>query len=148
MTQETLLQRTEGAVALVRVLRSERDQALARLMLTQAQEDHALAELTTSRAERDQALAKLTVSEAEMDRIRPIPAKVRSNVAETSGSTQFAQKPENAEHQLELEECRKALLQTQADLEHTKDELKRAEVRLRTQTMKMRQQAANTSGQN
>jgi len=80
--------------------------------------------------------------------MRPIPAKVKSDVAETLGSTQLTQKPQNGEQQLELEECRKALLQTQADLEHTKDELKRAEVRLRTQAMKMRQQAANTSGQN
>ena len=120
MTQETLLQRTEEVVALVRVLRSERDQTLARL----------------------------TASEAEKDRMRPIPAEVKSNVAETLGSTQLTQTPQNGERQLELEECRKALLQTQADLEHTKDDLRRTEVRLRTQTMKMRQQAANTSGQN
>ncbi len=46
-----------------------------------------------------------------------------------------------------LEECRKALQQTKADLEHTKDELLGAEVRLRTQASKMRRQAAQASGQ-
>lgn len=37
MTQETLLQEMEKAVALVRVLRSEGDQALAKLMASEAE---------------------------------------------------------------------------------------------------------------
>ena len=119
MTEETLLQKTEKAVALVRVLQGERDKALA--------------ELTISRAERDQMGTML--------------AQVESNVAETLGSTELTPEPTNQEHPQELDECRKSLQQTKDELEHTKDDLKRTEFRMRTQATKMRQQAGQAAGQ-
>jgi hypothetical protein len=110
MTQETLLQKTEKAVALVKVLQAERDKALA--------------ELATGRTERGQMGA--------------MPARVESSISKTSGSAQLTQPPPKEEQQLELEECRKALQQTKAELENTKDELNREKVRHRLQDMKMR----------
>lgn len=118
MTQETLLQKTEKVVALVRVLQGERDKALA--------------ELTIGKAERDQMGAML--------------AQVESNVAETLGSTELTPEPTNEELSQELEGCRKALHQMKAELEHTKEELERAEFRLRSQATKMRRQAHQVAG--
>jgi uncharacterized coiled-coil DUF342 family protein len=118
MTQETLLQKTEKVVALVRVLQGERDKALA--------------ELTIGKAERDQMGAML--------------AQVESNVAETLGSTELTPEPTNEELSQELEECRKAMQQMKAELEHTKEELERAEFRLRSQATKMRRQAHQVAG--
>jgi len=119
MTQETLLQKTEKAVALVRVLQGERDKALA--------------ELTISRAERDQMGTML--------------AQVESNAAETLGSTELSPEPTNQELAQELDECRRSLQQTKDELEHSKEDLARAEFRLRGQAAKMRRQAAQAAGQ-
>jgi uncharacterized coiled-coil DUF342 family protein len=119
MTQETLLQKTEKVVALVRVLQGERDKALA--------------ELTIGKAERDQMAAML--------------AQVESDVAETLGSTELTPEPTNTELSQELEECHKALQQTKAELEHTKEELAQAEFRMRSQATKMRRQAHQAAGQ-
>ena len=119
MTHETLLQKTEKVVALVRVLQGERDKALA----------------------------ELTISKAERDQMGAILAQVESNVAETLGSTELTAKTRNEEQTQDLEECRKALQQTRAELEQTKEELARAEFRVRTQSAKMRRQAGQTAGQ-
>ena len=118
MTQETLLQKTEKVVALVRVLQGERDKALA--------------ELTIGKAERDQMGAML--------------AQVESNIAETLDSTGLTPEPTDKELAQELDECRKALQQTKAELEHTREELERAEFRLRSQATKMRRQAHQVAG--
>jgi hypothetical protein len=119
MTRETLLQKTEVVVALVRVLQDERDKALA----------------------------ELTISKAEKDQMGAILAQVESNVAETLGSSELTAKTRNEEQTQELEECRRALQQTKTELEQTKEELARAEFRLHTQATKMRRQAAQTAGQ-
>lgn len=119
MTQETLLQKTEKVVALVRGLQGERDKALA--------------ELTIGKVERDQMGAML--------------AQVESNVAETLGSTELTPEPTNEEVCQELQECRQALQQTKSELEQTKDDLARAEFRLRSQATKMRRQAHQAAGQ-
>jgi hypothetical protein len=119
MTQETLLQKTEKVMALVRVLQGERDKAVA--------------ELTISKAERDQMGAML--------------AQVESNIAETLDSTGLTPEPTDKELAQELDECRKALQQTKEELEHTKEDLARAEFRLRGQAAKMRRQSAQAAGQ-
>jgi hypothetical protein len=119
MTRETLLQKTEVVVALVRVLQDERDKALA----------------------------ELTISKAEKDQMGAILAQVESNVAETLGSSELTAKTRNEEQTQELEECRRALQQTKTELEQTKEELARAEFRLHTQATKMRRQAAQMAGQ-
>lgn len=110
MTQDTLLRKTEKALALVRALQ----------------------------AERDEALAELVVGKVEKDQLAAMPAQVESNVLRPLGSAQLTQKPQNEEQQLELGECRKDLQQTKAELEHTKDELRIEKFKLRLQAMKMR----------
>lgn len=119
MTRETLLQKTEMVVALVRVLQEERDKALT----------------------------ELAISKAERDQMGAILAQVESNVAETLGSTELHAKTRNEELAQELDECREALRQTTAELERTKEELARAEFRVRTQAARMRRQAGQTAGQ-
>jgi hypothetical protein len=119
MTQETLLQKSEKVVALVRVLRDERNKALA--------------ELTTSRAERDQIGAMLV--------------QVESSIAQTLDTTELSPEPTDREMAQELQECRHALHEMKAELERTKEDLARAEFRLRSQTAKMRRQAGQASGQ-
>lgn len=117
MTQQTL-QETEKLVALVMVLQGERDKALAELVIT--------------RAERDQ--------------MGVILAQVESNVAETLGTTELSPETTDKELSQELDECRKALQEMKAELDQTKEDLARADYKLRGQAAKIRQQSAQPAG--
>jgi septal ring factor EnvC (AmiA/AmiB activator) len=91
--------------------------------------------------EKDKALAELTISKAEKEQMGTILAQVESNIAETLDSTELSPEPTIKELSQELDECRRALQQTQDELENTKEELARAGFRLRGQAAKIRRQS-------
>jgi uncharacterized coiled-coil DUF342 family protein len=119
MPEETLQHRTERLTALVAVLQGERDKALQ--------------ELTVCRAERDQMAAMLV--------------QIETNAAETLGTAELS--PESTINELsqELDESSKALHEMKAELDRTKEDLARAEFKVRGQTAKMRRQSGQGAGQ-
>jgi len=74
-------------------------------------------------------------------------AQVESKAEEILGSTELTPEPPNEEQGQGLDERRKAPQQTEAELEHAKNESQRVENRLRTQALRMRRQASQVAGQ-
>lgn len=110
MSKETLMQKTEQVMALVTILTGERDEALK--------------QLTIARAERDQMGTML--------------AQFESSVAETLDTTELAPEPTDKELAQELDDCRKALKAMQEELDKTREDLARAEFRVRSQAAKLK----------
>lgn len=119
MTEETLLEKTERLMALVAGIAGERDDALN--------------QLTVTRAEKDQMGAML--------------AEVESTVAQTLDTTELTPELTDKELSQELDECRKALQEMKAELDRTREDLARAEFKVRTQAAKMKRQAPQGSEQ-
>ena len=119
MTEETLLEKTERLMALVAGIAGERDDALK--------------QLTVTRAEKDQMGAML--------------AEVESTVAQTLDTTELTPELTDKELSQELDGCRKALQEMKAELDQTKEELARAEFKVRSQTAKLKRQSPAGGGE-
>ncbi len=81
------------------------------------------------------------------DEMGAILAQVESKAEEILGSTELTPEPPNEEQGQGLDERRKAPQQTEAELEHAKNESQPVENRLRPQALRMRRKASQVAGQ-
>ncbi len=91
--------------------------------------------------ERDEALRELAVTRAERDQMAAMLAQIESSVAETLDTSELAPEPTDNELAQELDECRKALQATRAELDRTNEDLARAEFKARGQAARIRRQS-------
>ncbi len=119
MTEETLLEKTERLMAL----------------------------LAGIAGERDAALEQLTLIKAEKDQMGAMLAEIESTVAQTLDTTELTPEMTDRELSQELDGCRKALQEMKAELDRTKEDLARAEFKVRTQAAKMKRQSPQGSEQ-
>ncbi len=97
--------------------------------------------------ERDDALKQLAVTRAERDQMGAMLAEVESTVAQTLDTTELTPELTDKELSQELDGCRKALQGDEGELDQTKEELARAEFKVRSQAAKMKRQSPAGGGE-